>query len=131
MTTDTSGVRVAAGLLLSLTLVSYATAAARSAEAAPVLDTATTPEEAVHRLVQAQGTAYAGDCAGTRSPQDVGKVCAKLAAERPGMHAYLTGRTFSEFTQWVFVAAANGGWHVVGTTPVDFFAATPAVPWPR
>src|SRR5438067_1439319 len=35
-------------------------------------------EEAVRSVAESQGAAYAGDCASTRSPQDVGKICSKL-----------------------------------------------------
>ncbi len=132
MTTEAPSVRVAAGLLLSLAVMSAATAAADPALAASsTAEAPATPEAAVEQVVTAQGAVYAGDCASTRSPQDVGKVCARFAAERSGMRAYLAGRTFSEFTQWVFVAPADGGWRVVGTAPLDFFATTPTVPWPH
>ena len=131
MSTEAPSVRVAAGLLLSLAVMGCATAAAEPALAASSTAEAVTPEEAVQQVVTAQGAAYAGDCARARSPQDVDAVCSGFVAERTAMRAYLVGRTFSEFTQWVFVAPADGGWRVVGTAPLDFLATTPSVPWPR
>src|SRR4051812_36540809 len=70
-----------------------------------------TPEEVVRSAVEAGGQVYVGDCADTVSPRDIGKVCSRLVAEQDGIRAYLTGRTFSEFSNWVFVALATGeGW---------------------
>lgn len=92
---------------------------------------ATSAEEAVRSAVEATGAVYAGDCATTRSPDDIGKVCAKLIGSRGAMHAYLIGRTFSEFSTWVFVEETPAGWRVVGTAPLDFHAPALDIPWPR
>jgi hypothetical protein len=100
------------------------------AATAPAL-TAMSPEEAVRLQIEAGGETYAGDCAATRSPEDIGKVCSKLIDERDGMRAYLTGLTFSEFSTWVFVEQTNAGWTATASTPLDFFATSLEIPWPR
>lgn len=89
------------------------------------------PEDIVRLVVESRGGVYAGDCAATRSPEDVGKICSKLIAERSGLRAYLVGRTFSEFSTWVFVEQTPAGWQPAGTAPLDFFATQIAIPWPR
>jgi hypothetical protein len=96
--------------------------------AAPVM---ASPDEIVRRVVEASGADYTGDCAGTHSPEDVGKVCSTLIAERDGIRAYLTGRTFSEYDTWVFVRPAGLGWCLAGVVPLDFFATADAAPWPE
>jgi hypothetical protein len=90
-----------------------------------------TPEEAVRLVVEAGGGVYAGDCAATRSPQDIGKTCSKLIEERGGQRAYLVGRTFSEFSTWVFVEQTGTGWQSRGTAPLDFSSTSIEIPWPR
>jgi hypothetical protein len=93
--------------------------------------TAAAPDDAVGAAVRSLGETYAGDCARTVSPRDAGKMCSRLEGEQSGARAYLVGRTFSEFTTWVFVAPApDGGWRVVTTAPLDFFDMSGAIPWP-
>lgn len=87
-------------------------------------------ETVVRRFIEDRGAVYAGDCAGTRSPEDVGKICSTLAAERDDLRAYMIGRTFSEYTTWVFVGQTDAGWLLVGSAPLDFFAPPDAIPWP-
>ena len=94
-------------------------------------DTASTPEAAVQQALVADGAVYAGDCATTRSPRDVAALCSRLVAEQPGRRAYLVGRTFSEFSRWIFIAQQQDGWRVIGTTPLDFSDRSGLVPWPR
>ncbi len=121
-------------VVAALTALLLAACAGRAADlhaesvAAPA---AASAEEAVRSAVEASGAAYAGDCAATRSPDDIGKVCAKLIGSRGALRAYLIGRTFSEFTTWVFVEETSSGWQVVGTAPLDFHAPTLDIPWPR
>ena len=100
-----------------------------AAESLPSQPIAESPEAAVRAAVETAGDVYAGDCASTVSPRDAGKVCSRLVAENDGARAYLTGRTFSEFSRWVFVAPMDGGWTVTGTAALDFFGA-PTPPWP-
>ncbi len=105
------------------------TATTEPALQATTIATAATADDAVRAAVEATGDSYAGDCAATVSPRDVGKVCAKFAAEKDGVRAYMAGRTFSEFSRWVFVTAdPTGGWRVVAVADLDFFATT--IPWP-
>ena len=118
-------VRLTTGVLLALTLMRAAPAAATSP------DPVRTPEAAVQQVVAAGGAVYAGDCASTRAPDDIGHVCATFIAERAGLQAYLVGRTFAEFSGWVFVARQGGGWQVAGTAPLDFFDTSGRIPWPR
>jgi hypothetical protein len=89
------------------------------------------PEGAVCAVVQAGDSVYAGDCAATESPRDIGKVCSKYIAQRGSLRAYLIGRTFSEFSSWVFVEQKRDGWVAVATTPLDFAAPSLIVPWPE
>jgi hypothetical protein len=129
MAVETPAIRLTVGMLLTVALVNTATAAAQT----PSADTlpAVTPEDAVRQVVEARGTIYAGDCAATRSPADRGAFCARFVGEQSGVRAYLIGRTFSEFSEWVFVAQRGGGWRVVGTAPLDFFDTRGHIPWPR
>jgi hypothetical protein len=101
------------------------------AQTAAEQSAAATPEDAIRLVVEAGGQTYAGDCAATRSPQDAGKTCSKLIEERDGMRAYLAGRTFSEFSTWIFVEQTNSGWQSLGTEPLDFFATSIQIPWPK
>lgn len=92
---------------------------------------AATAEEAVARFVQARGTAYAGACDATRSPQDVGKVCSRYIDAQEGVRAYMTGRTFSEFDTWLFADETAGVWTIVASAPLDFHDMTGTIPWPE
>ncbi len=93
--------------------------------------TAMSAEGAVCVLIQATDSVYAGDCAATESPRDIGKVCSKFIAQRGALRAYLVGRTFSEFSAWVFVEQTRDGWIPLGTAPLDFAAPVLVVPWPE
>ena len=122
---------VAAALLLAALACATAATRLRADDSdTPVTVAALSAEDAVRQAVQATGAVYAGDCAATRSPEDLGKVCSKLIEERESQRAYLTGRTFSEFTTWVFVQQSSSGWSVAATTPLDFFDTTGMIPWP-
>lgn len=88
-------------------------------------------EEALTGFVQSSGDRFAGACAETRSPEDIGKVCGRLVDEREALRAYLIGRTFSEYHTWVFLSQREGNWTVVGAAPLDFADETGTVPWPR
>lgn len=90
-----------------------------------------TPEEAVCAVVAAMDGVYAGDCAATVSPRDIGKVCSKFIAQRGALRAYLIGRTFSEFSTWVFVERQPAGWVALTTVPLDFASPVLVVPWPE
>lgn len=92
---------------------------------------AESPESAVRETVQERGATYAGDCAATVSPRDIGATCSKLIGEAGGVKAYLVGRTFSEFTDWVFVGrSGRGDWRVIAETPLDFHNDDGTIPWP-
>ncbi len=125
-------------LLLSVTALAGAStalvaerAAAEPTAAATEALSATSPDEAVRLAVERQGETYAGDCAATISPRDAGKICSKLVETRGDQRAYLTGRTFSEFSTWVFVEESAAGWRVAGTAALDFFAESLVIPWPN
>ena len=110
-----------------LVLALFATAVAlhlHTALAAPA------PEEAIAAALAARDERYAGDCAATVSPRDLGAVCSRLVDERGSVRAYLTGRTFSEFHSWLFVAETDGGWQVVAETPLHFDSTSLEAPWP-
>lgn len=103
----------------------------RPAAVGAAIQSFASPEGAVCAVVQVGDSVYAGDCAATESPRDIGKVCSKYIAQRGSMRAYLIGRTFSEFSSWVFVEQKRDGWVVVATTPLDFAAPSLVVPWPE
>ncbi|HTE87307.1 MAG TPA: hypothetical protein VK821_21570 [Dehalococcoidia bacterium] len=89
-----------------------------------------TPEAAVAHAVQAQNAVYSGDCAAAISPEDLGKLCSKFVAQNGTLRAYLVGRTFSEFSQWVFIQQSADGWRPVIAAPFDGTALAPQIPWP-
>jgi hypothetical protein len=114
-----------------LALVMVATASAQTIPADPVATPLTaTPEGAVQEAVTAVNAVYAGDCANTTSPANLGQFCSKFVDQRGSFRAYLAGRTFSEFNDWVFVQQTTGGWVPVGTQPFDESASPGVVPWP-
>jgi hypothetical protein len=91
---------------------------------------AESPEQAVAAAVAATGSQYAGDCADTVSPRDIGKVCSRLVEQRGGVRAYLVGRTFSEYSTWVFVTRAGDGWQLLAEVPLRFHTESIEIPWP-
>jgi hypothetical protein len=123
---------LAAGIVLGLGVIAFLHGVTGGSDAsAPQAAASPTAEGAVAAFVQTQGAAYAGPCEQTRSPQDIGKVCSRLIEERGQTRAYLIGRTFSEFSTWVFIRPTSNGWTVVTAAPLDFHDTTGAVPWPR
>src|SRR5687767_5972786 len=87
------------------------------------------PDSAVQSAIEVRGERYAGDCAATVSPRDLGQVCSKLVQDRGDARAYLVGRTFSEFQRWIFVARDGTGWRVLAEPTLNFDAASLDVPW--
>jgi hypothetical protein len=74
---------------------------------------------------------YAGDCANTTVERDAGKYCSASQGEREGIHAFVLGLAFSEFSRWAFVEQRGGAWQVVHSpeiTPDN--RVVPGVPWP-
>jgi hypothetical protein len=88
------------------------------------------PQAAVGEAVQTENAAYSGDCVNAVSPQDVGKLCSKFVAQSGDLRAYLVGRTFSEFGQWVFIRQSAGGWQPLAAVPFDGSASAQQIPWP-
>ncbi len=111
-------------------LIVIALLAAAAALHARTALAATSPEQALRAAIEAQGQQYAGDCASTVSPRDIGKVCSRPVGEQNGTRAYLAGRTFSEFSRWLFVAPDAGQWRVVSEAQLRFDATSPEIPWP-
>jgi hypothetical protein len=118
----------AAALLLLLAL---SLGARSSLVRAASLPPAATPEDALRMAVENQGGTYAGDCATTRSPQDLGKSCSRFIAAQGTLCGYLTGRTFSEYSAWMFVQVSPAGWVVVQIAPFGFADDPTRVPWPQ
>ena len=83
---------------------------------------------ALAQVARASGVAYGGDCADA-TPRNYGQYCSRDVADHPdGVHAYLVGPVFSEFTTWVFVQqTANDEWVALGAAPYD---ETNTIPWP-
>jgi hypothetical protein len=123
---------VVAGALLALLSIACADSGAKlhAASAPATTMAADSPDGAVRLEVESTGAAYAGDCGTTRSPEDAGKVCSKFVDEQDGVRAYMTGRTFSEFSAWVFVRQGTSGGQVVDSKPLDFFDMSDTIPWP-
>ena len=121
------------GLLAAASLLALGCAEPESTVAAePVaVAAAASPAQAVSTFIEADGGAFAGPCEETVSPRDIGKVCARFVEERDGVRAYLIGRTFSEFSTWVFVRQGSAGWSLAGSAPLDFHDMTMTIPWPR
>lgn len=125
------GVTPLLGVTLGLNGMLLAPGRAPAAQAAPVYEAeAGTPEGALASFISAQGQAFAGACADTSAPEDIGKVCVRLVEERGGVRAYLAGRTFSEFDRWLFVAQDSAGWTVIADAPLNPSADTMSIPWP-
>lgn len=88
------------------------------------------PREALGRFIEARGERFAGLCAESQSPDDIGSRCATFTAERDGLRAYLTGRTFSEYSRWIFLRRGVAGWVVVAGAPLRFDTGDGSIPWP-
>jgi hypothetical protein len=87
-------------------------------------------EQAVAAAIVADGARYAGNCADTVSPRDIGAVCSRLVEQRGSVRAYLVGRTFSEFSTWLFVVGDGERWQVLGQAPLRFHSDAIEIPWP-
>ncbi len=87
---------------------------------------------ALARYVQNNlGAEYAGECAAATVEEDVGKYCTNKLGEREGVHAYVLGLTFSEFSELVMLQERAGAWQIVETLPITpTNAAIPGIPWP-
>jgi hypothetical protein len=120
-----------AGLFLGLAAVALLPGCARDGGASASSPVEMTPEAAIGTFVVSNGDHYAGLCEQSRSPEDIGKVCSKLIEQRGELQAHLIGRTFSEFSTWVFVTPRDGGWAVLGTEDLDFHDMTGSIPWPN
>lgn len=116
------------GLMLLLLACTSASSRLRAEDGG--VPPAPTAEEAVQTAVEQTGALYAGDCSATRSPDDAGKMCSKFVEERGATRAYLIGRTFSEFSLWLFVQQSDAGWRATAMTPLDFQATSIQIPWP-
>jgi len=116
------------GLALLLLAIAFVFASAPAVVKATSPTASPSAEAAVAVAVAVPATGYAGDCAATVSPNDLGKVCSKLVAQQGNVQAYLVGRAFSEFTEWVFVEQVSTGWYPLSTSPYNDSAQ--AIPWP-
>lgn len=121
--------------MLMVTLLALLAAAALPGATRPVARAVApaslaSPEAAIQAALAQSGFVYVGDCTATISPRDLGRYCSRLVDERAGVRAYLVGRTFSEFSRWMFVAPTeDGGWESAGEAPLDFQGG-PRPPWP-
>jgi hypothetical protein len=76
-------------------------------------------------------TDYAGDCSDAKVDEDAGKYCSATQGEREGVHAFVLGLAFSEFSQWAFVEQRGGSWQVVESVEITADnRVVPGVPWP-
>ena len=118
------------GVLIGIGAVAVFTTPAPGSSVEQLQAAAATPELAVAAAVTAGGQHYAGLCEQTRSPEDIGKVCARFVDQRKDVHVFLIGRTFSEFDRWVFVAPSASGWSTVAVELLDYYSLSPTIPWP-
>jgi len=88
-----------------------------------------TPQSAVQEAVQTGGEVYAGDCAAT-TPANIGQDCSKYVADRGALQAYLVGRAFSEYSDWLFVQLTSEGWVPLSSAAFDDSARSLVIPWP-
>ena len=116
--------RLVPWLLVATLFVAAAMLHARDAFAADA------GEDAVRATVEATGARYVGDCSQTVSPRDIGAVCSKLAGEQGATRAYMVGRTFSEFSRWLFIEQTSSGWRVANELPLSIETDTGEIPWP-
>jgi len=121
---------VFAGVVMGLMTLLLLDACARDDDADASVLVAATPQAAIAQLVESNGGQYAGACEQTRSPDDIGKMCSRFVDDRGAVQAYLIGRTFSEFSTWVFLQQRDGGWSVLATAQLDFNDVTMKIPWP-
>lgn len=100
--------------------------------APPTADPAVAAEEALRGFVMEQlQKEYAGDCGTSILPTAEGRVCSVAKGERDGRRAFIIGTSSFEFTHWVFLEPAEGGWRVYQTLPVKpESAGVPGAPWP-
>src|SRR5690242_586458 len=125
------GIFVAAGIAMAISMTGARSARASTSDQSITSAAAASATDALRQALQLRGEVYAGDCAAARSPQDVGKFCSKLVSDRDSVSAYLTGRTFSEFDTWLFIAQSAGGWCIAGTAPLDDNVMGASIPWPQ
>jgi hypothetical protein len=83
-----------------------------SAQAAP-------PElhEAIRQYLLSKGLQYAGDCAGTRLPDDVGKWCSAVRSLMGTTAVIGLGPTFSEFAEEVTFNRVGNAWQTGPARP--------------
>jgi len=123
--------RVLILLTLPILLAGVGTIHAQTAPMAyPAARPVATADAAVGEAVaQTPSAGYAGDCSGT-TPENRGQLCSKHVADKGPLSAYLIGRAFSEYTQWVFVQQTPSGWVPISGAPLDQSAMSLSVPWP-
>jgi hypothetical protein len=90
------------------------------------LNVSSMPFAAIQEAIAPYGYVYSGDC-GVATPADIGRYCTKESAAHGTVHAYLLGRTFSEFSAWVFIQQQGDEWISLGVVGYD---ETTTVPWP-
>jgi hypothetical protein len=117
--------------IIAMLLVMLAVSRAAVPALADTAGSGQTLEQALRSGAEAGGALYAGDCAKTRSPHDIGKTCTKLFEERGPMRAYLVGQTFSEFRRWLFLEDGQNVWVVIASAPMDTRANPIIPPWPN
>ena len=87
------------------------------------------PEETLRAWVNSHlSQGFVPECSLARRPDDVGKVCAGLRAERDGILAYGVGPTFSEFTRLFLLEPIDGVWTIIHEETID--PSLPGIPWP-
>ncbi|HTE86770.1 MAG TPA: hypothetical protein VK821_18805 [Dehalococcoidia bacterium] len=116
---------------LALVFVCTVALSARRVDA-QALSSAAAPsaEDAIQLALERIDVLYAGPCSTTRSPEDLGKTCSQLVAQQGNQRAYMVGRTFAEFDEWIFVQQSPAGWNPLITVPLQDSASGPTVPWP-
>ncbi|MDZ4278140.1 MAG: hypothetical protein U1B78_03265, partial [Dehalococcoidia bacterium] len=92
----------------------------------------TPPEEALRLFVQRRlNQGFVPNCDDAKRPDDIGKQCARLRAERDGLLAFELGPTFAEYTRLLILQPVDGTWTIVHSETRDLSQPPPeGIPWP-
>jgi hypothetical protein len=75
-------------------------------------------EQAIEAYVTGQGEQYAGACADTQLPDDVGQWCSEIRELSDNRATVALGPTFSEFVETVVFERRDGQWQPGQRTPI-------------
>jgi len=79
-------------------------------------------------VVDRLGQGFVANCEDAQRPDDIGKVCVSLLAQRDGRLAYQMGPTFSEFTRLFVLEPREGAWAII--YEASYSGEVTSIPWP-